>query len=205
MKETPKYCDVSPAGNRYYLIRHGEATSNIKKKYSYKWQHEDPLTELGLGQVSKLAAEAAKHSIEVVFCSPFLRTRQTLEVINRLLEIPEEDIFFDERLEEINFGIADGKDYDEYHNHFADEQAYFESTVPNGENYQDIWNRLKAFLADVESKYHDRSILFISHGFPLRMLQLEAMGLDKKSAIGALKEEQYVLRGKLKKLQFPCK
>ena len=140
-----KYSLISPSKNKYYLIRHTECISNIKKISSYKWEKEDTLTNNGIKQAQKLGNKLKNYKINLIFCSPFARTKQTLEIINKKLKLNTKQIFYESELKENNFGIADGKHYDEYHKLFSSAKAYFEMPVPYGENYADVRKRVSNF------------------------------------------------------------
>ncbi len=197
-----KYLTISPSKNKYFLVRHTECVSNVKKISSYSWEKEDILTETGIKQAEKLANKLKKYKINLVFCSPFTRTKQTFEIINKKLKLNTTKILFDKRLVENNFGIADGQHYDEYHKLFSSEKAYFETPVPYGENYADVKKRITGFLKEIESKYKNKNILIISHGFSLRMLELVAMNLNIKECIEHLRDSQFVQREEIRPLRF---
>ena len=199
MKENPT---SSPSKNNYYLVRHTECISNVKKISSYSWEKDDFLTENGIKQAKKLADQLKKYKIDLVFCSPFRRTKETLEIINKKLKINQKNIFFDKQLVENNFGIADNKHYDEFHKLFSSEEKYFETLVPFGENYANVKKRVSDFLSEIESKYSNKNILVISHGFPLRMIELVAKNLTKKECIIHLRDSHFVQREEIRPLKF---
>ena len=175
--------------NKYYLLRHGECTSNIKRISSYSWEKEDPLTENGKNQAKIISKRLEEYKIDLIYCSPFRRTKETLAAINENLGIKEKKIFFDKRLEENNFGITDKKNYDEFHKLFNSQEEYFQIPVPEGENYLDVNKRILEFINEVEKKYQNKKILIISHGVPLRIFELTAKGLNNKKIIEELKKK----------------
>ena len=197
-----EYFEISPSKNKYYLVRHAECISNVKKISSYSWEKEDILTKTGIKQAEKLGDKLKNYKIDLIFCSPFTRTKQTLIIINKELKIDSKKIFFDKKLVDNNFGISDGKHYDEYHKLFSSEESYFETSVPYGENYTDVKKRVSIFLKEVESKYKNKKILIISHGFPLRMLELVAMDLNLKECIEHLRDSHFVQREEIRPLKF---
>ena len=202
IKSQKAYKQISPQKNKYFLVRHTECMSNIKKISSYNWEKEDILTKTGIKQAENLANKLKNYKIDLIFCSPFTRTKQTLEIINKELKIDSKKIFFDKKLVDNNFGISDGKHYDEYHKLFSSEESYFETLVPYGENYADVKKRVSIFLKKVESKYKNKKILIVSHGFPLRMLELVAMDLNIKECIKHLRDSHFVQREEIRPLKF---
>ncbi len=204
-KSLKKYFSISPSKNKYFLVRHTECISNVKKISSHKWEKEDTLTEIGIKQAEKLANKLKKYKIDLVFCSPFTRTKQTFDIINKKLKLDSKKIFFDKRLVENNFGITDGKHYDEYHKLFSSEEKYFETPVPYGENYADIKKRTANFLKEIESKYQNKNILIISHGATLWMVESVAMNLSIKECMRHLRGGDYVQREEIRPLKFSQK
>ena len=49
---------------------------------------------------------------------------------------------------------------------------------PNGENWNDVKERMLGFLNDTEGKYENKNILIISHGDPLWFLAGIIKGLE---------------------------
>src|SRR5258706_3755800 len=92
--------------NKYYLLRHGEALSNVKNVVS-SWPEtfENPLTERGVEMIKESAEKLKDKNIDLIFASDLLRTKQTAEIVGKTLKLEPE---FDKRLREISFGIMNG-------------------------------------------------------------------------------------------------
>jgi len=78
------------SGNKYFVMRHGEAESNAKNIMDLTGDLENHLTQKGKEEVER----ADVGDIEIVFASPFLRAKETAEMINK-------SFVLDERLREI--------------------------------------------------------------------------------------------------------
>lgn len=63
------------------LIRHGETDWNVIGRY--QGQADPPLNSKGIKQTQQLAKELSKSSIDVIYTSPLLRTKETAEIILR--------------------------------------------------------------------------------------------------------------------------
>ncbi len=75
------------SGNKYFLMRHGEAGHNVKNILDLIGDPTNHLTEKGREQVERVKPK----NIDFVFCSPFLRSRETAEIISRNF-IPDERV-----------------------------------------------------------------------------------------------------------------
>ena len=93
--------DKTRSTNTYTFIRHGESQSNVDGVISARiGQSGDKLTIKGKDQSEKAKKEL--ENIDIVFASPFERTKQTAEIIGG-------EIVIDERLSEINAGEMSGR------------------------------------------------------------------------------------------------
>ncbi|MBX4200650.1 histidine phosphatase family protein, partial [Candidatus Parcubacteria bacterium] len=85
--------------NTYYLLRHGQAISNVENIVS-SWPElfENPLTEKGRGQVEEAAKKLQGKQIDIIISSDILRTKETAQIVAKTLGLPIE---FDPRLREV--------------------------------------------------------------------------------------------------------
>ena len=89
--------------NSYFLIRHGQALSNVKSVCScFPETFHNPLTETGVQMVEASVHILKDKQIDLIFSSDVLRAKQTAGIVGNALNIEPE---FDIRLREINFGI----------------------------------------------------------------------------------------------------
>lgn len=154
------------SGNKYFVMRHGGTEGNAKDVVSFSKQIDDHLTEKGKQQVRSEIGHY-KGKIDMVFCSPFTRTKETAEIVCDELKIPKENLIIDDRLHEINPGIFDGKNWNEYHDHVYNfDGDWFSQKIPQGESLGDVGKRVGEALYEIEEKYKDKNILFITHGGP---------------------------------------
>ena len=70
---------VKKSGNKYFLMRHGEAGHNVKNILDLTGDPNNHLTEKGRKQIK----EAKLDGIDLVFSSPFLRSRETAEIVTK--------------------------------------------------------------------------------------------------------------------------
>lgn len=159
--------------NTYYVMRHGEAKSNVLRIVDSegKGDPENHLTELGREQASHAGHFAKEKGVDIIITSPFLRTEETARIIK---EASGAELVIDERLREFDAGIFSGKSIDEFHKAERMEYQGLDTVIPGGESHRDVMNRAMAALHDYEKKYEGKTILIVTHGGVLWMLEAAA-------------------------------
>lgn len=172
------------SGNKYTLIRHGEAESNISGIVSYATGNIVPVTQKGIEQI-KLAAKGLKDKkIDLIYTSPFMRTRQTADMIAEIIDLPKVNIIEDDRLIDLNAGIFEGKKWDEYFDFYNNIQKdRFTTPPPGGETLNDVKKRLGEFMYHIENTLEGKNILIVTHGVNIWMANAIAGGMNEKEAI----------------------
>ncbi len=130
------------SGNKYFIMRHGESIDNAKHILDPQGDPNNHLTPNGKQEIVVSSKYIKDKKIDLIITSPFLRTRETGEVVRQELGLSTESLIIDERLHEYN-----------------------ESEI------QFVRKRMGEFIFDVESKYSKKNILIISHGNPIWVLQ----------------------------------
>lgn len=167
---------VKQSGNTYFLMRHGEAESNVANITSTKKDSVNSITDFGRSQVEASAATLKTSGIDFIIASPFERTRQTAEIVQATLGLSPDALIFDDRLGEISLGEMDGSSVHEYHSFLRANGGWCIARPEGGESWSDVKQRVGTFLYDIESKYVGKKILFIAHNSPLRMLGAVSSG-----------------------------
>ncbi|HEY7419507.1 MAG TPA: histidine phosphatase family protein [Ktedonobacteraceae bacterium] len=145
-----------------YLIRHGEATSqtgNILR--------DDGLTPLGVQQAERLRDRLmASNEIkaDVLIASTLPRARQTSEIIAPALQLP---IIFDDDVQELRWGEAEGLSYDEFRANFGNpdfERDPFRPIAPGGESWGQFMLRVSSALHRITQEHAGKTIVVVCHG-----------------------------------------
>jgi isoleucyl-tRNA synthetase len=188
--------------NTYYVMRHGEAENNIKGVLNSDVSKAFHLTQLGRDQAKKAAIEF-KGKIDLIFSSPFLRTKETAEAFAEGIGYDKSQIKYDERLREMSMGELEGVNDKELGKIYGNRQESFTSKVKGAENRNEQKRRMGGFIEDVDSKYEGKNILVVSHDGPLLMLQSAAQCLDIENTL-ILKPKGffYLKNAEIKKLDF---
>ena len=141
-----------------YFVRHGQTPDNIANVLT-GWT-ATPLTEKGIEQ-AKATAETLKNvKFDICFCSPLVRTKQTLdEIIKYHKNLP---VIYDDRLKERNYGLATGKSVDICN--FKRWSAEDNNSIPlEIETINQMFDRVSAFYNEILTKYKDQNVLIVSH------------------------------------------
>jgi isoleucyl-tRNA synthetase len=155
--------------NTYYVMRHGEAVSNTEEIIDCMNDPDNHLTETGKEETRKAAELLKDKGVNRIVISPFLRTRETAEIVADVLGI--KDIVVDDRLRENNVGIYNGFKIDEYLRVLGRlDFLRFQTRPEGGETHQELQNRMMAALYAQEKEVEGKNILFIGHGGPIRMM-----------------------------------
>lgn len=141
-----------------YLVRHGESTANISKRFCGITDVE--LSDAGKIQAIEAALNLKGEYITNIYSSPLIRAYETAKVISEQININVKTV---DCLREVNFGIFENMTWDEMLNSYKDEtdnwiKLGYDYKFPEGESYGDIIDRIADFIENIE----DNSVI-VSH------------------------------------------
>ena len=145
-----------------YLIRHGESISAVQHMIGNMG-----LTPLGVTQAEHLRdrlAGTGEIAADVLISSTMQRARQTAEIIAPALGLP---IIFDEEVEELRPGKAEGMTNEQYRQTFGVvnvEEDPFRPVAPGGESWTQFMQRMGAALYRITHEYTGKTIVVVCHG-----------------------------------------
>ena len=190
------------SGNKYFIIRHGEAVNNPSDIISISFNNEDGLTEKGKDQ-AKISAENIKDKkIDYIFTSPFVRTRETSSIVADTIGFESKSIIVDDRLHEMSLPMYEGKTWAEYHKDYPNTIESFYHTEDGNESYNDIKKRVMSFIYDLENKYKDKNILIVTHGGPAWLALAGSLGYDAKQSFDMVEGSIYPGNAEVFELEF---
>ena len=191
------------SGNKYFVVRHGEADNNVKAFISSDSKNSSHLTEKGREQAAKAGDDLIVEKIDIIFSSPFVRTKETAEIIARKLQIEPSDIILENRVGELNAGTFDGKSISAYTDYFTSFEERFIKNTPQGENYSDIKKRTADFIYDIEKRHNNKNILIVTHDSPAWLLFAGSFGMNAKEALLMRGNgEFFIENAEIRKLDF---
>ena len=161
--------------NRYYLMRHGESLANVADKIVSL--PENGLEGYGLSEIGREQAwDSAKASglptTTIVIASDFLRTRHTAGYACEALEAAP--FRTHPGLRERAFGELEGTQGGEYDRVWALDDQDEQHCGFGAESPAELVRRLLQVIDELEEQHQDADILLVSHGDPLRFLQVAA-------------------------------
>jgi isoleucyl-tRNA synthetase len=154
--------------NTYYVMRHGEAKSNVEGVLDCSGDKENHLTEVGKGQVAAAIDELLDKKIDIIVTSPFVRTMETTDIIANKLQGVE--VIVDKRLQEFNLGIFDKKPISFLHEQGRRTLLDLDEKISEGETHREEMSRVMSLWNELEQKYEGKNILMVTHGSPGWML-----------------------------------
>ncbi len=166
------------SNNTYYVMRHGESNSNIKSILDSSGDPTNHLTENGKEQVRNQFEKLKELKIDLIVTSPVLRAKETSSIVSEILGGVE--VIEDVRLKEFDLGIYDKKSVKEFHTKGTRSLAHLDVRVEGGETHREVKSRVTLSLLDVETKYKNKNVLFITHGAPGWMLLAGASNMNDK-------------------------
>jgi len=152
-----------PAGTvRVYLIRHGQALSNLQPLPSPAPRGLDHLTPLGERQSSRVGEMLAGKGVKLVVTSPAGRARESAEKIAAALGAAP--VRVERRLRPLDLGNdATGKQLD-WDAREAEWKAGRDPSPPGGESMAQMGERVMAVVKDVRSEAPGASVVLVAHG-----------------------------------------
>lgn len=162
--------------NHYFLMRHGESqanTASIIVSAPENGLKLYGLTARGRDQAHEAARHCGLPSSTLVVASDFRRTRETASVVMEVLRI-REPMVLEQGLRERYFGRLEGCSSDRYKEVWNSDTRDADHPPYGVESARHLSMRLLRVLRRLESEHSKRYILVVSHGDPLRFLELWA-------------------------------
>jgi isoleucyl-tRNA synthetase len=193
---------VRRSGNRYVVMRHGEAQSNVARLADCSGNEDNTLTERGRRQVAASAHELRSQSIDLIISSPLPRARETAAIVQKDLGLPESAVMVDERICESNFGTFDQGPLDAYKKFYSSYAERLDKAPDGGETYRELHRRLGDFLFDVEQRYSGRNILIVTHGGPAYVMSSLAARKTLAQTMARKDDEDFMRNAEARELLF---
>jgi len=170
------------------LVRHGQSESNIGiHDHTAAGDHKVCLTPLGCQQAERAGADLIQefigsiHGETLIYCSPYQRTRQTLQhmlkgACDMDARIPPPRIFEDARLREIERGYGDSEEQQA----LRPIHGYFYYRYAGGESPADCFDRTSNFLESMMrqvKRKQPQDVVIVTHGLAIRCFVMRFMHL----------------------------
>ncbi|GAC1315610.1 MAG: histidine phosphatase family protein [Chloroflexota bacterium] len=205
-----------------WIVRHGESAGNVAREQAYVAQQpfididaRDPdvvLSEVGEAQAAALgrwfAAMPAHDRPSAVLSSPYVRARQTADIVARVADLStdvDSRLVVDERLREKEFGILDRLTRWGIESRYP-EQAELRSRLgkfyhrpPGGESWCDVILRLRSVIDTLTREYTGERVLIVCHSVVVlcfrylfeRLSEEEILEIDRTDEIANCAVAEY--------------
>jgi len=173
------------SGNKYFVMRHGEALSNTRGIVSSKIKGSEAfgLTPNGRAEAKKTGNKLKSKKIDIIITSPFARTKETADIVAEAIGYDAKKIITDERLKEIDGGILNERPIEEYRKYFSSTIEKFEKHPEGGENLLDVKRRCMELLSEIEGRFTNKTILIVTHEYSVWMLASGSQGLNPEETV----------------------
>jgi len=195
-----------------YLIRHGDIL-NPKKILYLQMDQEIKLSPLGKKQIATQAQKlitrhpelvSGSQHIPAIYHSPLLRTKTSAEIIEQILQT--HNLIPDKRL--IDAGSpAQGMTFTEFKIKYNENLYHPDLLAQGGETIKQIADRMFSALTNFSQQHPNESIIVVSHGDPIRIVQMIAQHIELTkqnmgSDIPPLTEINYPLKSSVTVLEI---
>lgn len=161
---------------RVYLIRHGESTWNAERR----WQGamDPPLSANGRAQADRLASAFQAIPLDVVYCSPLQRAKDTATAIAASHALSVEPI---SDLREIAFGEWESLGDEEVQQRYGSlRQQWFrrpdQTQIPGAESLAQGRERAMAAMRGIVGRHPDGQVGVVAHGGMNKLILLTLLG-----------------------------
>lgn len=160
-----------------FFVRHGESNSNVDGIHRGS---KAELTERGKQQAKDVASRIQRIGVDTLISSPYLRARQTAEIIGEAchLEIEESDLYIERKRPTDVHGLPHAHPESR-----AIMKGIFDSYTTDGhrhsdeENLDDLKERARTALSFLAS-HSGEKICVVTHGLFLRVLFASVLDSD---------------------------
>jgi len=169
--------NIRNAKNTLWLVRHGESTWNAAGLIQGQ-AHGPVLTVKGRREATLLPERLGDIRVGLIYTSDLARARETAVVVGRALRAP---MHIDSNLRERNFGDAEGRPLSELDPAASgielDRVVDAHARPPAGESLRELYERVQAFITELDACQPDGDVLVVTHGGVIRVAEAYCNGV----------------------------
>jgi broad specificity phosphatase PhoE len=164
-----------------YFVRHGQTEWNTENRF--QGRKDSNLTDKGIDQAKRLSKRLKDIEWTAIYSSPSKRTMETVKIVKGNCHL---SVHQDERLMEMHLGVWEGMTQDEIkelngmqHDYFWNNPSLYQNDT--GESFDNVKDRIEAFIHEILQKYESGNILILTHGVVIKMVQIigRQLGMDQ--------------------------
>jgi probable phosphoglycerate mutase len=147
---------------RVYLVRHGQALSNLDPAPDLPPEQLDHLTALGTRQAEAVGRALAGVGVTAVLTSPASRARETAEGISRALGTGSPAV--EPRLRPMELGRGKGGRTLTWEDRAAEWEVGRDPSPPGGESMERVGDRVGELVRALARSRRGRGVVLVAHG-----------------------------------------
>lgn len=193
--------EINRLRNRYFAMRHGHSIAN---EQGIIVSHPDNgcdrfgLSELGREQVKQSLQNFGLFDVDtIIVSSDFSRARESAEIASGMLR-GDGSINLELRLRERNFGELEWAPDSVYADVWQEDAENPDSQLRGVESVNQVMTRVTSVVAEYEDRFADATILLVSHGDALQILQTAFARMDGSSH----RQLEHLHTAQIRQLQF---
>ena len=166
---------------KIFIIRHPHSLANEEKIYNSIT--DVPLSDKGAKQMEEVIQYLKNFKtiefdqVQSIYSSPLMRCSVLADKLSNEWDC---QVVKEDQLIEINFGIFEGKTYQEIDLSFPNEllqwsNDYIHYQIPEGESLQQCMLRVKPFITHLKNQ--DQDVAIVTHGGIVKLLMLAFLDL----------------------------
>ena len=164
---------------KIYVTRHGQTDGNLNR-IMYGVVDID-INEEGIRQAHITKEKLKEVKFDLVICSPLIRAKHTMQIINE----NNYPVLYDDRIKERDCGEYTGKSFDS-----VDRDWYWnyknKTIYEKAECIDDLFKRVYDFLDDIKEKYKDKTILIVTHIGVTKVMQCYFEGVPENGCLNEI-------------------
>jgi probable phosphoglycerate mutase len=161
LAEAPALGPVPADAVRVFLVRHGQAYSNLDPEPDLPPEQLDRLTDLGREQSQAAARFLKGRGVVAVLTSPAGRAHETAEELRKSLGLGEASI--EARIRPLDLGRApDGAPLD-WDQRISDWEAGRDPSPPGGESLEQLGQRALELVRSLQPGHAGKSVVLVAH------------------------------------------
>jgi broad specificity phosphatase PhoE len=147
---------------RVFLVRHGQALSNLDPAPNLPPEGLDHLTDLGRGQAARAGAALRTHNVRLVLTSPASRARETAEEIHAAL--PGTELEVEPRVRPLDLGKSAKGTALDWDDRIAEWKKGRDPAPDAGESMAQVGERVRDLVASLAASNAGAAVVVVAHG-----------------------------------------
>lgn len=152
-----------------YVVRHGTTYNNVEDLINGR--NDIDLNEQGVKEAGRASFILKDIKFDKIYCSPLIRAKHTMQIIN-CNNFPVE---YDERLAERDSGVMTNHPVAE-----IDINLWYSLTpgliYGSAESFKGVITRVDSFIKDLRNEHENDTVLVVAHGDVMKAIEVIIFG-----------------------------